>query len=125
MNKTTKISTVLGAMLAAAGLYTFAADFENPFDQYIITVGLANFASKQVEQDMAVAVATQKTIVSKLEWIEKNEVKKEIYEMRKSQCKAETPFQKDYYNQQMQDLRERYRTLFGIEYHEPDCREIL
>lgn len=125
MTMRTKISWSLGVMVSVATLFAFASDFDNPVRAYIIDVGTEQWAGKSVETQMAAIVETQKAVKKEFTWLKQKEVKKEIYEMRKSQCLAETQFQKDYYNQKMDDLRIEYGDLFGTPYHEPDCREIL
>lgn len=125
MTTRTKISWVLGIMVSAATLFTFASDFENPVSAYILAVGGEAFAGKQVEQDLVELKTIQSAFLKEFTWLKQKAIREEIYEIRKSQCLAESQFQKDYYNQKMDDLRIEYNELFDAAYHEPDCREIL
>ena len=125
MTVTSKVSWVLGTLVAVTGLLTWASDFENPLKPYIIKVGGQHFAGIGLESKVDEAVTKQSAILSKLDWIEQNEVRKQIYDTRKSQCAAETQFQKDYYHSEMERLRDQYQRLFGYPYQQPACREIL
>ena len=131
MTTTSKISWVLGSMVSVLTVFVLASDIKNPLTPYIIEIGEDHFASIQVEEDIDdleedvdQALENQRLILRKFERLEQDDLKEEIYEARKSQCAAETQFQKDFYHDKMLELRQEYIDLFGTEYDAPDCREI-